>query len=59
LLLVVKRVSYKNDNGTLRFKQTSASLRDATPAYRKALQFEYVRKASHLRKRCERSECFE
>jgi len=29
----------KNDDGALRFYTNSASLRDATPAYREALQF--------------------
>ena len=37
LLLLMKKVSFKNDNGTLSVTYTNnASLRDATHAYRKA-----------------------
>ena len=38
--LLLVRVSYKSDNGTLRFYTNSASLRDATLIYRKCAQFE-------------------
>ena len=40
--LLLMRVSYKNDISTLRFYKNSASLRDARPAYRKSVQFEYT-----------------
>ena len=38
----MKRVSYKNENIMFRFNTDSALLRDATPAYRKSVQFEYA-----------------
>ena len=43
VVVVEKRVSYKNDNGTLRFNKNSALLRDTTPIYRPNDQFEKCR----------------